>query len=236
MSFDDSFREREVLEADEVYRICGINRQAELYDLVGFGDAMTAWKERAEILGTTIIPRQVYLTQTYEQYEHRVAWVYRSERQDDSVEDYHHIACDCVAEMDDPDEQIEEVTSCPAVLAALEYRAARVSEVLRTKGIFSFYGKPEGQVNLKPHALKTAKALVNFVMNYEQAHPEGWIANTMSGEHQLPLLATILQIRPYPEPTCPEILSMQGILEEMHEDRSLVLDDDNLTITLPVAA
>lgn len=236
MAFDDIFREREVIEPDDVYKMCGIRRRAEVYNLVGFGDAMTAWKEKAALVGTTIIPRQVYLTRVFEQHEHRVAWVYRSERHEDDIEDYHHIACDCVSSMEDPDEQMDEIATCPAVLTALEHRAARVSEVLRTKGVFEFFGKPEGRLDPKPHAIKTTKAMVNFLMNYEQAHPEGWVANTVSGEHQVPLLATIMQIRPYPDPEDEERLSMQSIIEEMHYDGSLELQEDGLTVTLPEAA
>jgi len=236
MAFDDSFREREVIEADDVYEICGIRKPAEIYNLVGLGDHLTDWKNRAEKMGATIIPRQVYLTQMYEQYDHRVAWVYHSQAHDDEVEDFHHIVCDCVATMENPDEELEDIAQCPAVLAALEYRAARVSKVLRTQEILNFYGKPEGTVDPKAHTVRTIKSLVNFVMNYEKEHPEGWVANTVSGEHQVPLLATVLQIRPYADQERPEQVSLQTVVEEMHYDGSLVLHDDGTTISLPIAA
>lgn len=236
MAFDDTFRESISIDPDETYKICRIRKRAEVFDLVGFGDPMTDWSKRASKVGETIIPRQVYLAKMYEQYDHRVAWVYHSQVREDSIEDYHHIACDCVATMENPNEEIDEIVNCPAVLAALEHRAGRVAGVLRTQGVLDFYGKSAGNLEPKPYTMKTVKALVNFLLNYEQKHPEGWVANTVSGEHQIPLLATIMQIRPYPDPEAPDKISMSSTVQEMDADGSLILHDDGLTVSLPKAA
>jgi hypothetical protein len=237
MALDDSFRETERLDADEVYNLCRIRKPAEIYNLVGFGDPMTAWSERlAQEVGAKIIPRQVYKTTMYEQHDHRVAWVRRIQPHKDSVEDYHHIACDCLGEMENPEKDIEGIVECPAVLVALEHRARRVSEVLKAKSVLSYYGVPEGRLSLRDQTVIPIKSMVNFIMNYEQKHPEGWVANTVSGEHQVPLLAAILQVQPFSDPEKPDRWALQGVIEDMHHNGSLVLHNDGLTVTLPAAA
>src|SRR3989344_6143024 len=194
MAFDDSFRERLVIGADDVKRVCGIHRPAEIYDLVGISPDMAEWIDRASRIGHSVVPRQIYNVRLFDQYNHRVGWFYHSRPDEDYVVDYHHIACDCVGEFEAPEEAIDEMLECPAVLRALDFRAARVAEVMGNQQILELYGKPGDAVVLRPHAMITAKAIINFMMNYEKEHPEGWIANVVSGEHQVPLLGTVLQI------------------------------------------
>lgn len=234
--YDDSFRERDFVPEEQVEQICKIKSKAEVLNLAGFGEPMSEWATKAEELGQTIIPRTVYVTQVYEQYEHRVAWVYHSWRKPDEIEELHHIACDCVGFMEDPDEQIHEIAECPAVLAAVEYRADKVAEILMTREILHNFGKPEQKTTIEPTRIVTAKAVINFAMNYDQVHPEGWIANMVSGEHQIPLLALLMQVEAYKSDEDSERLSVQEIVEEMDEDGSLVLLEDGITVTLPQAA
>ncbi len=237
MSFDDTFRERNLLPRDEVRQVTGINSRAEVLDIAGFGEPMTEWAQKAERIGQSIVPRTVYLVSMFEQHEHRVAWVYHSWRLPDSIEEKHHIACDCVAYMEDPDDEISDVIECPAVLASLEHRAEAVAKILRIPEVLGQSGKKEDSATLKRHSIIAAKAMINFVMNYEQAHPEGWIANIESGEHQVPLLSLLMQIQPTRDGlTSPDRLSMQDIVQEMDIDGSLVLHDDELTVSLPQAA
>lgn len=236
MAFDDTFRERNIVPSEEVYEMCRIKSKAEVLDLAGFGRPMSEWANRLQDLGQTIVPRTVYIAELYEQYEHRVGWVYHSWRKPDEIEEVHHIACDCVGNMNDTDEQMHEIADCPAVLAALEHRAGRVAQILRTKEVLGNYGKPEGSTKLQPSRSITAKALINFVMNYDQEHPEGWVANTMSGEHQVPLLGLLLQIEPYRDSEEPGKLTVQDIVEEMDQDGSLCLHNDGVTVSLPRAA
>lgn len=237
MAYIDLFRESVPIEPDRVHDICRIRKKAEIFDLVGVSEPMAEWMAKAHSIGATVVPRQVYNVRLFEQHDHRVGWFYSSYREEDRVIDQHHIACDCIASIDNPVEDMDKIIDCTAVIHALNHRAARVGEVLGSKQILEYYGKSEGALTVKACAVISAKALINFVMNHEKVHPESWWANVVSGEHQISLLASILQVEPYSDPDSEtSSLTLQDIVEEMHEDGSLRLHDDGMTVSLPEAA
>lgn len=183
-------------------------------DYIKYADAVftggiAEWAEaRTRLCGDFIFPRQVYLEWPLHGSDpHKVAWVehFETEGGQESAS-VHHIICDCAGDFGEIQPQF-----CSIAENAVLERAADVSRGWRIPEILKAYEELDVTDYKRSEELNDIliKTMENILLT-DNRHPEEWLGNIISGEHEIQLMGQILQ---QPEDTvrlCAEILEWQG--------------------------
>ena len=198
------------IDEEEVFGL--IHKPVEVLELQPsrFEGRVASWAEHAEHrYGDSISPVITYL----ENGPHRVSWV-RHEGEDWRTGERfstYHVVCDCMAgvEGNSPRESVDAILGCPAVLHALQRRAAFVDYTYRTCEILAALRDPETGDFEQPNAFhKFAVKTIGNLLELDARHPDEWPGNVLNGEHRVSVLATLFQLHP-------EVVKWYGrILEE----------------------
>ena len=186
------------IDEEEVFGL--IHKPVEVLELQPsrFEGRVASWAEHAERrYGDSISPVITYL----ENGPHRVSWI-RHEGEDWRTGERfstYHVVCDCMAgvEGNSPRESVDAILGCPAVLHALQRRAAFVDHTYRTCEILAALRDPETGDFEQPNAFhKFAVKTIGNLLELDARHPDEWPGNVLSGEHRVSVLATLFQLHP----------------------------------------
>jgi hypothetical protein len=170
----------------------------------GSGAAWWAY-ERTGKYSEIVEPELLYVTPNDEM--HRVVWVkhvgVRENRLDQLVPySVHHVVCDCAAEIDTTLEEEEKTTGFPRSTISCEYvqnvltqRAGelatrnRIQDVL---GTYTLFDEEEQDFRLTGLGQELTIRAIAQLMEVDKLHPETWVANRVSGLHEVGLLAAFV--------------------------------------------
>jgi hypothetical protein len=204
------------IDEQEVFRL--IHKPVELLELQPsrFEGRVASWAEYAERrYGDSISPVMTYV----ENGPHRVSWIRHEGEDSRSGEHFstHHIVCDCIAgvEGNSPQDSVDHVLGCGAVLRALQKRAAFVDHKYRTCEILAALRDPETGDFEQPGTFHTfAVKTIGNILELDARHPEEWPGNVISGEHRVSVLATLFQLHPEVVRWYGRLLEESGVIEE----------------------
>lgn len=165
----------------------------EFYDRSG----VAAWADERRKYGEMIDPRLLYVNTDG---SHTVAWIAHAgviSYRDESPKSYkvHHVVCDCAAEVA-IEAHPREVQSCDYVQAVLDQRAY---EVGNDHGIddllvsLSYFDETALDVRLSYLGEELVTRALANVLEIDRYHPEQWMANRISGLHDVERLAAIVR-------------------------------------------
>lgn len=201
----------------------------QLFDEVFAGSGVATWAdERVGRYAEFVTPRMVYLAGPD---NHRVAWVshqgltslYRGDTEPAYAE--HHVVCDCAVEIGEPEPHPNSVIECDFVQDVLTQRARDLAQeqslddalqllVEFDSETFNYRLTPEGQA-------VAIQALILLLEN-DKRRPEEWMANKISGEHHVDLLAAFLKL---------DITQVMTLLEMMQDRDIINLSKDKVKLT-----
>ncbi len=215
MSLDESFRYIPKYREDEVFELTGKANEVRILEPSNFEGPMLKWAtQREQQFGDLVLSRVVYKEVLFNN-PHRVAWVYHENLDFESGEHNkgHHILCDCIVEAEIEDD-IDLMFKCSALQTVLEKRAWLISNKFRMSEIFGAYSDEEvDDFEQNPYARELALRTIAYLLEYDQLHPEGWVANVVSGQHHASLLALIMQQPPEIVRWYAEMLESTGEIE-----------------------
>lgn len=147
---------------------------------------------------------------------HTVAWVRHSglvEGRAESPKGYHvhHVVCDCAAEVGDTAAHPDEVLGCDYVQEVLNQRAVEIGKKQAAGDMLSrLYRFDETTQDLRLCQIGQELVLLTiaYVLETDKNHPEQWMANRISGLHDIERLAVIVQ---------QDTSAVMPILEQMEE-------------------
>lgn len=171
-------------------------RLVELYATSG----VALWaQEREERYLELVEPRLMYVDPND---MHRVAWVKHvgvSETEDGPPRPYsvHHVVCDCAAEADAGTEAhpASAISSCEYVEAVLGQRAQELgrqhgnADILNSLLVFD---EEAWDFRLSSLGQEMVIRAIAYVLATDKRHPESWMANRISGLHDIATLAAIM--------------------------------------------
>ncbi len=143
---------------------------------------------RGQDFGETIVPRQLHIVGKNGK-PHTVAWLHRSGMDLNTGEpyDYHHLACDCM-----PQAEIEGsmagMFACESLSTALLGRAQTIRAEFGLPDILP--ADPTARMWTGGKQIVVSTML--YILERDRLHPESWMANYMSGRHELSLLSLVL--------------------------------------------
>ena len=129
----------------------------------------------------------------------------------------YHIVCDCIngVEGNSPQESVEHILGCAAVLRALQRRAAFVDHTYRTCEILAALRDPEtGDFEQSNAFHEFAVKTIASILELDARHPEEWPGNVISGEHRVSVLATLFQLHPEVVKWYGRMLEESGVIED----------------------
>lgn len=155
------------------------------------------WAAARNQYGELVEPRFLYVDPDG---EHTVAWVGHAgliRYQEGPLRSYatHHVVCDCAAEVPEEGDP-REVQECDYVQAILGQRAFEVGRELGVDAVIdSLSYFDEEAIDLRPNHLGQeliAKTIAN-ILEIDKLHPQRWMANRVSGLHDIAILAAIVR-------------------------------------------
>lgn len=217
MAFDDTFRFTPPVDEREVFGLIGKAKKVRELQASGFEGPVAQWAElRQQRFGDTVIPRHTYL-ERIDNKPHRVSWVYHNELDFENGQNhcFHHIVCDCALEIEySGTEEFYAIFGCQALMSVLNKRAWLVNATYMIDEVRSPFFQPElddlGQTNAY-HNLGVRT--IAYLLEYDARHPEGWVANVMSGEHTASLLGLVLQQQPAVVRWYAELLQQEEVID-----------------------
>jgi hypothetical protein len=153
------------------------------------GDIAEWSKRRAIKFGDLIIPKHMYIEEVHGE-RHNAAWIEHSGKDQDTGEHFHihHVACDCIKD-DDPVTEDINAFDCPVWHNALTERVHQINRENRIQ---------ETLRELERLELEAYHDIVLSVMKetlvLDREHPDQWMGNVVSGEHNAILMAEMLHI------------------------------------------
>lgn len=209
MAYDETFRYRERIPEEEVYRLTG--KIAPIVELQpnGFEGPLADWAQRRnDVLGETIVPRYV-TKERIDGSPHHIAWIYRAgqDRQTDESYEYHHIACDCSPRADELNDWAH-VFLCEGVFRAIRRRAYQINTFYGMEKAFDYFKTDKEDLGLSPNGRVFLQDTIMELLKYDHLHPEGWMANTVAGVHHVKLLSYITQ--QHPKYVTESVISLQS--------------------------
>ncbi len=203
---------------DEHEVFCLIHKPVELHEVQPsrFAGRVASWAEQAERrYGDSINPVMTYV----ESGPHRVSWIHHEGEDWRSGERVcaYHIVCDCIngVEGNSPQESVEHILGCAAVLRALQRRAAFVDHTYRTCEILAALRDPgTGDFEQSNAFHEFAVKTIASILELDARHPEEWPGNVISGEHRVSVLATLFQLHPEVVKWYGRMLEESGVIED----------------------
>ncbi len=204
------------IDEEEVYDL--IHKPVEVLELQPsqFTGRVASWAEHAERrYGDSINPVMTYI----ENGPHRVSWI-RHEGEDwRSGERFstYHVVCDCMSgfEGNSPQEALDHILGCGAVLHALQRRAAFVDHKYRTCEILAALRDPDTGDFEQPNAFHHfAVKTIGNLLELDAKHPREWPGNVINGEHRVSVLATLFQLHPEVVKWYGRLLEEGGVIED----------------------
>lgn len=188
------------------YEFSGINRGKDHWKYSDEGSRVVAigglegpigeWAEyRTRKFGEKIVSKFLYPEEVGGRL-HRVAWLERKgiETEKGTPFHLHHIACDCIVEVED---DWTTIFSCPGVHSALNHRAIVVAGQYGFNEIAAYFKTAEdGFPELTEKGKALAAATITALLERDKYHPSSWVANLVSGQHEVSLLAIIMNEHP----------------------------------------
>lgn len=208
-----------------------IHKPVELPELRGsqFSGRVAEWADYAEYrYGDSINHVMTYV----ESGPHHVSWI-RHEGEDWQTEEpfcTYHVICDCIAgvEGNSPQESLDQILGCTAVLSALQRRAAFVNHTYRTGEILEALRDPNtGDFEQSNTFHKFAVKTIGNLLDLDARHPREWPANVISGEHRASVLATLFQLHPEVVKWYGRLLEESGVITDFDGER-LILSAESL--------
>jgi hypothetical protein len=184
----------------------------EKYIEVLFTGGIADWaKKRLDHFGDFIVLRQAYLEWPDPTEDpHKVAWVehYGQDIHPESAS-IHHLICDCAGNTYD-----RQPIFCSIAQNAVLERASYTSRTWHIPEVLALYDDLEVSDYKRNEELNDLLLhTIEKILITDRNHPEEWVGNIVSGEHEVQLMGEILQ---QPEDTvrmCAEILQLQDKLE-----------------------
>ena len=220
MAFDETFRPRVNFDETEVFALTGQAREVRELHPSHFAGPVAEWAdERERNFGDTIIPRHVY-AELKDGKMHRVAWIYHQgvEFIDEGYIPFerHHIACDCLLESEHEGDT-ELMFNCEALLKVLNKRAWWVNSVYGTEDVLMQLPNlpKEALFGVSAEEMDEAfsVAAIRHLLEHDARHPEAWVANILDNEHQVSLLALVLQKPPEDVRELVETIEERGLID-----------------------
>jgi len=195
-----------------------IHRSVELLELrpSDFAGRVASWAEYAERrYGDSINPVMTYV----ESGPHRVSWIHHEGEDWRSGETFsnYHIICDCITgvEGNSPRESVDHIVGCPAVLQALQRRAAFVDHKYRTGEILAALRDPEtGDFEQSNAFHRFAVKTIGSILELDARHPKEWPGNVINGEHRVSVLSTLFQLHPEVVKWYGRLLEESGVIDD----------------------
>ena len=205
-----SIDEQEVFAADPQARRAA---RAAAESFRGPGRVVGRYAERR--YGDSINPVMTYI----ESGPHRVSWIHHEGEDSRTGERFctYHIICDCIAgvEGNSPQESVDYILGCAAVLRALQRRAAFVDHTYRTCEILAALRDPETGDFEQPNTFhKFAVKTIANILELDARHPKEWPGNVINGEHRVSVLATLFQLHPEVVKWYGRLLEESGVIDD----------------------
>lgn len=163
---------------------------------------------RLDRYGDFVVLKQVYLEwPDPTQSPHKVAWVqHYGLDPDPEFDNMHHIICDCAGHAADSSQPI----FCSVAENAILERAAYTARNWHIPEVLALYGDIDVRVydrneEMNDLLLRTMES----ILETDRDHPEEWVGNIKSGEHEVQLMSHILQQPEDVVKICAEILQLQ---------------------------
>ncbi len=188
---------------------------------------IAAWAKKRETRHETIKPRRLYVS---DDGQHNIAWVehtgHSQASEESSIKRYtvHHVVCDCAADAGTLSGHPEAVLACDYVQDVLTQRADEISKEQRVGEILSsMYYLDEDTMDFKLSLLGQEMALraIVHVLETDKRHPEQWMANRITGLHDIDLLATIVR---------QDTSTVMPLLETMEEGGLVTIRKDKVKL------
>ncbi len=228
MSFDETLRPHSNFDESVVFELVGKAQEVRELRPSNFEGPVAVWANvREQKFGDTILPRHVYTERSGDE-EHRVAWVYHSGIDFESGETFsdHHIACDCLLEAEQSDSQDPILPlDCDALRSVLNKRAWFVNATFRIDEVMKVFkdGKA-GDYEQLPAVHDFSVRTIAYLLEHDTRHPESWVGNVITGQHQVSLLSVVMQQPPEIIRWYGELLEQTGLVEFDGETLSLTED------------
>jgi hypothetical protein len=211
MAFQESYPSREEDRDALFISLLGNEDHDRYLDLVMKGGIGEWAGFRLKNYGEFIAPEQAYI-EWGAQGLHRVAWVkhYGGAEKVPEQQAVHHIICECSSK--DPENDV--FVECTVWENALLERAALVSRNWHIPEMLTAYSALETSDFDKNEELNDllVGTMESLLIN-DKKHPEEWVGNLVSGEHDIGLMSHILQQPVETVEMCAAILALQDKVE-----------------------
>lgn len=215
MAYDDTFKPRYYLHEKETFELLGKPRRIREVRPNNFAGPVAEWADyRTAVYEDKVIPVMTFPEQLGNDV-HRVAWVNHSGYDFETGQDYaqHHIVCDCclMAEISGEPDSIYE---CSTLQKTLKRRASFLrSTLMLDKILRACTDSEDGRLKVTLDRRFFAAETIMWLLHQDREHPESWMGNIVSGEHNLSLLGLILQQPPGGVRLLVEDLAEEGRVE-----------------------
>jgi hypothetical protein len=177
---------------------------------------VAAWANRRTYnFGDFIEPKQIYL-EWVNGHPHRVVWVDHMGINRDTNSPYHlhHVVCDCAYYENTNFPEEDELADCGVMQNALVERTELVARQHRVREMIDSYGAiPAADYSKNNELNDILVKSIESILVFDRAHPEEWVGNVVSGEHDVTLLSLIIKQPQETVRLCADILAFQGKVE-----------------------
>lgn len=181
-----------------------------------FDGEVAAWAHKqTRLKGDFIEPRQMYIEWT-DNVPHRVAWVEHTGINHLNNEPFHlhHVVCDCAyyKELDLVNRNL--LLECEILHNAVLERTDFVAREHHIREIVTSFDGTLADDFQKNDELNDLLILtIETILNFDRNHPEQWLGNIVSGEHDVQLLSKIVGQSEDTVRLCADILRFQDKVE-----------------------